>query len=72
MELSRHPIGRHVDYRPLQGHPRSGVFAAAVEISVEEDRPPEESDLQLFRCVMPDGHAKVLEGDATDFVVVDD
>lgn len=72
MELSRHPIGRHVDYRPQQGHTRSGVFSAAVEISVEEDRPPEESDLQLFLCVMPDGHAKVVEGDATDFVVVND
>jgi hypothetical protein len=72
MELSRHPIGRHVDYRPQAGHARNGVFSAALEIYVEEDRPPEESDLQLFHCVMPDGHAKVLEGDATDFVVVDD
>jgi hypothetical protein len=72
MDLSRHPIGRHVDYRPLKGHTRNITFSAAVEISVEDDRPPEESDLQLFRCVMPDGHAKVIEGDATDFVVVDD
>jgi hypothetical protein len=51
---------------------RNGIFSAAIEISVEDDRPPEESDLQLFHCVMPDGHTKVVEGDATDFVIVDD